>query len=163
LLFPRSLHDVFPHRLVRFVSSRVIFYRIVLYADCCFVRRIVSGSHRCSRLGCFRRPSHPPTFSNGTISPRHHAPAVSFLSCRIVSLLYNHCCYGERIVSFRTFMMLFRFVDWAPSRWTDLIVRLVFTTRDELATAVYSFQEIRHSWYRLYLSCECVHVKSSPY
>jgi hypothetical protein len=60
-------------------------------------------------------------------------------------------------------MMLFRFVDWAPSRWTDLIVRLVFTTRDELATAVYSFQEIRHSWYRLYLSCECVHVKSSPY
>jgi hypothetical protein len=143
--FPKSISPRRRIETVSFVSSRGVS---LSYVNCCFVRRIVSGSHPCSRhcgcyfFFCFVVPSDPPTFFT-VRSPRHHVPAVSFLP--FVS-------YRSRIITVDMMSESFRFglpglvcvcVCGAVSSTGCRFDRTTFsTTTDELATAADIFDLI---------------------
>jgi hypothetical protein len=108
-------HDISPWRRIQnvsFVSSRV-----VSYVYCCFVRRIGSGSHPCSRFRGhnFVVSSDPPTFflrhdlhSHGIVSQLSRSFRVVSLSYVMITVAMVSASFRFRLVGF----VLCCFVDW---------------------------------------------------
>jgi hypothetical protein len=119
---PKTSH---PNRPARFFSSRLVSF---LYVHCYRVAnriRIVSlfpTKWTLFHLFFPRRPERGSSglfVSYGTISPRHHVPVVSLLSCCIALVALLLYWWVDR------FVLVFRnccdcsFVDWMVPSWTD--------------------------------------------
>jgi hypothetical protein len=82
--FPRSPNDFVskPSRSFLLVSSRSRTFTVVSCGES-HPNRIVVPDFEGALSSFFVVPSDPLNFAYGTISPRHHVPVVSFLSCCI--------------------------------------------------------------------------------